>query len=89
MASHNPIPIDPAVHAQMNALAGFLDDVLNGDDRPKQIGFALLLYRFGEDLVSTHRINYIGNGDRGDVLVALKELVARWEGRYSETETTQ
>jgi hypothetical protein len=26
---------------------------------------------------------------RTDVLTALKELIARWEGRYSETEITQ
>ena len=47
------------------------------------------MYNFGEDIKGTGRVNYIGNGKRDEVLTALKELVARWEGRYSETDTAQ
>jgi len=71
----------------MNGLAKGIDDVLNGGAEPRQIGFALLMYPFGH--VDAARINYIGNGKRADVLVALKELVARWEGRHQEPERPQ
>jgi hypothetical protein len=73
----------------MNELAAALDEVFNGNVRPKKVGFALLVYNLGEQLEGTGRVNYIGNGRRDEVLVALKELVARWEGRYSETDTAQ
>ena len=85
--AHQPI-IDEQ-RARMNALAEVLDEEFNGSVRPKKVGFALLVYNLGENLTGTGRINYIGNGDRRDVLVALKELIARWEGRYAEPEGKQ
>lgn len=85
----SPDPIGENQRVMMSALAQHLDDILNGEKRPRAVGFALLIYNFGEDLRGSGRINYIGNGERADVLVALKELIARWEGRYSEIETTQ
>ena len=54
----------------------------------KRIGFALLTYNHGEDIAGTGGVSYVGNGTREDTLIALKELVARWEGRYVETDTT-
>jgi hypothetical protein len=70
----------------MQAMASALDEALNGKAKgaDKKVGFALLTYNFGEHLQGTGRVNYVGNGERDDVLVALKELVARWEGRYAE-----
>ena len=82
-------PISPQFRVGMNDIANVLDDAFNGNVRPKKVGFALLVYNLGEDLTGTGRLNYIGNGKQEDMLVALKELVARWEGRYSETETKQ
>lgn len=82
MSDHQPI--EENQRAVMSAIAKVLDEQFNGDARPKKVGFALLVYNLGEDLVGTGRINYIGNGERGDVLVALKELIARWEGRYAD-----
>lgn len=81
-------PISPEFYDSMNNLAGGLDSILNPDGK-KCVGFALLTYKFGEEIRGTGRVNYIGNGARADVLIALKELVARWEGRYSEPEKTQ
>ena len=78
---HGPIVEDQ--RKRMNELAKALDEHFNGGG-PKKVGFALLVYNFGEDIKGTGRINYIGNGERPDVLVALKELIARWEGRYDE-----
>lgn len=65
----------------MNDLARELDHRFNGDG-PKKIGFALLIYDFGA--ADGRRMNYIGNGQRDEVKTAIKELLARWEGRYSE-----
>jgi len=83
-----PEPISPEFRQHMNELAAFLDNVFNGKGA-KKVGFALLTYNFGEDIIGTGRINYIGNGQRAEVLVALKELVARWEGRYDEPDKVQ
>lgn len=74
----------------MNELASGLDLILNGPaiGKERTVGFALLVYPFG-DKPDKGNINYVGNGAREDVLIALKELVARWEGRYTETSTKQ
>jgi hypothetical protein len=82
-------PIIEEQRALMNVLAEVLDQQFNGKGQPKKVGFALLVYNLGENLTGTGRINYIGNGNREDVLVALKELIARWEGRYAEPEGKQ
>ena len=73
------------IQETMQTLASTLDTLLNGPAKgaDRKVGFALLTYNMGEDLSGTGRINYVGNGEREDVLTALKELVARWEGRYS------
>ena len=76
MSDHQPITADQI--ERMNTLAGILDEAFNGDVRPKKVGFALLTYNFGD--VKEGRVNYIGYGERADVLKALKELVGRWEG---------
>jgi hypothetical protein len=76
--------IDGRQREFMKNVAKGLDEIFNGSG-PKKVGFALLTYKFGEDIAGTNRINYIGNGQREEVLVALKELVARWEGRYDYT----
>lgn len=41
-------------------------------------GIALVVFEPGK---ASTTANYIGNTSRADMLVALKELVARWEGR--------
>jgi hypothetical protein len=87
MSDHQPI--QPETSEIMNALAQAIDKALNGKELTnRKWGFALLVYPFGE-APHQDRMNYIGSGARANVLVALKELVARWEGRYAETETKQ
>lgn len=81
MTEHGPV--EQAYLDHMNALAAAIDDVLNGEIRPKKVGFVLLVFPFGE-ADDRSRINYISNGQREDIRVALKELLARWEGRYAE-----
>lgn len=73
----------------MRRTAKALDRLLNGeavgDDRPN--GFVLLVFPFGVD--DGRRINYVSNAARAEMLTALKEIVARFEGRVIETETRQ
>ncbi len=66
----------------MNALAVELDEIFNGK-RPakRQTGFVLLVFPFGD--AQAGRMNYLSNGKREDVKVALKELLAQWEGMPS------
>lgn len=66
----------------LTAMAKMLDDILNGKGTPRKEriwGFALLVFPL--DRIDQNHINYIGNGERNDVLTAIKELASRWEGR--------
>ena len=70
-------PIEHGYRAQMNDIARLLDRALNGGERPRKHGFALLMFEFGDD----KRMNWISNASRDDMLSALKEMVAKFEGR--------
>lgn len=78
-------PIDPKFHAMMNATATGLDEIFNGPAPPppqvrrKTVGFALFVFEFGK--VEGGRVNYISNAERADMIVAVKEWLARAEGR--------
>lgn len=76
-----PDPIQAKYREGMNALATHLDHAFNGDDRPRKIGFVLLMAEFGQ--IEGGRVNYISNADRQDIIAMLKEWLARAEGRYS------
>jgi len=61
----------------MNALAKGVDKALNGEAGKKTNGFLLMVFPFdGFD----GRANYISNANRDDVIVLLKEQLARFEG---------
>ena len=73
-------PIEPEYRRMMNTLAHALDDMFNGEKprtEPAKVGFFLAVYTFGEE----GRFNYISNSDRKDIVVLLKEMVARFEGQ--------
>lgn len=76
--------------AYMRAMASALDDLLNPGlkGNKRKIGFALLTYDFDKG-PGDGKVNYIGNGARDDVRVAMKEVIARWEGRYAEPSTAK
>ena len=80
-------PIDPRLHAMMNALAHGVDQILNGEDTPqdeKQNGFILLVFPFqGHE----GRCNYISNARREDVVLLLREQLRRFEGAPDVTGT--
>lgn len=59
-------------------LAKYVDTLLNGAG-PRNVGFSLLFFPLGEP--NGTNVNYVGNCQRAEMLVALKELVARWEGQ--------
>ena len=54
-------------------------DELLGNPKARQNGFVLLVFPFGGP--EGARTNYVSNGDRHDILTALKEIVARFEGQ--------
>ena len=69
-------PMDENIRATANRIAGVL-----GGAFPPDYGFALLI--FGLD-GSEGRMNYISNARREDMIAALHELLARFEGRYDD-----
>ena len=67
----------------MQQIAGALDDVLNGSKRPKQNGFVVLVFPL--DGPDGARTNYVSNCERKDIIVAMKEVIARFEGQSYQT----
>lgn len=75
-------PIETQYRQKMNDLAADLDTIFNGGLRGKdrKVGFVLMLFPFGE--TESGRCNYISNGaDRRDIVVLMKETIARFEGQ--------
>ena len=81
-------PIQPAYREQMNDVAARPDGFFNGSatDKPK-VGFTLLIFEFGQ--ADNGRVNYISNAERSDMLTAMKEFIARAEGRLHEPKGKQ
>jgi len=81
-------PIQSEHFASMNVLANFLDETFNGDKKghDREISFVLLISRFGQ--IDNGRVNYISNGEREDIICMLKEITARFEGRYLDQKGT-
>ena len=63
----------------MNRLAGALDGMFEG------YGFCLLVFPLADTEGDMNgRMNYISNAERRDMLIAMKEFIARNEGRVPE-----
>ena len=77
-------PIENELSEFMNDLASLLDKALNGDKKGKdrKFGYMITIFPFGDN--PEHRFNYISNAERSTMLSAMKEVIARFEGRYSE-----
>jgi hypothetical protein len=71
-------PIQPELHEVMNAIGRLIDETLNPDKKNRKWGFTLLMFE-----LNTHegRMNYLSNAAREDMLTAMKELIANFEGR--------
>lgn len=61
----------------MQVIARHIDNAINGSGKPKRNGFVLLTFPFGDKIVA----NYVSNANRPDMVAALKEILARWEGQ--------
>ena len=71
-------PIEPRYHEEMNKLARELDARFNRGALPmRHTGFVMLVFPFGNH---EGRCNYISNANREDVIVLLKEQLARFQG---------
>jgi hypothetical protein len=77
MTDHGPI--QPAYRQMMANLAVELDRILNGEADPRTVGFCLFVFNLGA--TENGRVNYISNCDRNEMIVAVKEWLARAEGR--------
>ena len=72
-------------HEVMQGVARGLDTIFNGRDRKKQNGFVLLVFPFKHTGKAT--VDYVSNAERKDIVAALKEIIARFEGMpYQEGE---
>lgn len=64
-----------------------IDLWLNPKAGVRQNGFVLLVFPF--DHPAGARTNYVSNAERADMIVALKEILARFEGRVVDHGTKQ
>jgi len=77
-------PIQEEYREMMNELARRLDKLFNGNakGKDKKTGFVLMVFPFEEFNEGDPRCNYISNGaDRKDVVILMKEMIARFEGQ--------
>ena len=77
-------PLQQEIESNMRVLAQFLDFQFNGEENViagrRQWGFVVMLFPFNEAF--SGRCNYISNGaDRKDIVVLMKEMIARFEGQ--------
>jgi|GEM_PF-846724 hypothetical protein len=73
--------IEAEYYQKMNELAAVLDHEFNGDAKgdARQVGFVMMVFPFGD---KSGRCNYISNGaDRKDIVVLMKEMIARFQGQ--------
>lgn len=63
----------------MRGVAKAMDQALNCSNGKKENGFVILIFPF--DAPEGARVNYVSNADRRDIVAALKEITARFEGQ--------
>lgn len=68
---------DKGTKALMQSLASGIDEILN--EGVGKLGFVLLV--FDSKGPDGARTNYVSNCERKDIVVALKEVTARFEGQ--------
>jgi hypothetical protein len=74
-------PVQEKYHKMMTGIVTALDEVFNGKagGPDRKTGFVLMVFPFGDD---TGRCNYMSNGvSREDIMILMKEIVARFEGQ--------
>lgn len=71
-------PIQPEVRETMQKIAGVIDSALNMRMREKKWGFCLMVFPLDD---FDGRCNYVSNAKRADIVVLLREQLARFEGQ--------
>lgn len=74
-------PVEPAYEQGMKDVARAIDAMFNGppeEGKEKEVAFILMVFPFNNH---EGRCNYMSNAKREDVLIMLKEQVARFEGQ--------
>ena len=76
-------PVEEQYIEKMRAIISVVDEFVNEKGKPKTTGIALLMFPLG-----THdgRMNYLSNAVRKDMICAMKELLARLEGRVVDSD---
>jgi len=92
MAFEKEQPIEPVLQKLMKdigyLLKGALKEATAG--QPYEYGFCLLMFATGEHPEKADmRMNYISSANRADMLAAMKEFIARNEGRYEGFDFTK
>lgn len=77
-------PIEPVLARLMTDIGNAIGHALKETVRNtgEEYGFALLMFGLKGD--ESSRMNYISNSNREDMLAAMKEFIARAEGRYDD-----
>jgi hypothetical protein len=83
--THPDEEISKEYRAAMNGLAKDLDAILNGGltGEDRTVCFTLLITDFNK----SSRVNYISNGQREDIIVMMKEVLARFQGQPEQKGT--
>lgn len=69
----------------LSIMATYLDKEVLPTLYGKRMGFAMMIFEFGD----SGQIDYVSNADRADMIVAVKEWLANMEGRIIQTDTKQ
>ena len=77
-------PVEEQYALRMKTVARNIDIMFNGPGGAKDIGFILMVFPFGDH---KGRCNYMSNASREDVIVLLKEQLARFQGMPEVKET--
>lgn len=72
-------PIRPDLIEKMNGIGKILGD------NSKPYGFTLLVFDYGD----SGYMNYISNANREDMIAAMKEFIAKHEGRSHDAPKTK
>lgn len=75
MSTHGP------VEGEIRVLMQAIGEAISESLKPGY-GFTLLIFKTGE--VKDSRMNYMSSANREDMLAAMKELVANFEGRVQD-----
>lgn len=82
-------PIEPVLRELMNDIGKQIGGALKAATQGTGNGYGFALLMFGLSGAEDMRMNYIANVDREDMLAAMKEFIARNEGRYMDVDFTK